>query len=148
MKKITILVITAFAIMAATVCAKADNDRPIAVSELPAPAQKFLKKHFPDIEVSYAKVDEEFLDKDYKVVMVDGTAVEFGRGGEWKSVDSKYGRVPESVVPEMIREHLAKNFPNRKITAIDRDRRDYEVELDDDVDLKYDLKFRFMGVGD
>ena len=34
----------------------------------------------------------------------------------------------------------------RKITAIDRDRRDYEVELDNGLDLKFDLKFRLIDI--
>ena len=38
------------------------------------------------------------------------------------------------------------NYPDRKITAIDRDRRDYEVELDNGLDLKFDLKFRLIDI--
>lgn len=39
-----------------------------------------------------------------------------------------------------------KNYPKNKIVAIDRDRRDYEVELDNGLDLKFDLKFRLIDI--
>ena len=124
----------------------AGNDRPIAVGELPATAQQFIKAHFAGVEVSLSKVDEELFDKDYKVVFVNGAKVEFTKNGEWKDVECKYGEVPAAIVPQQIRDYVAKNYPDRKITAIDRDRRDYEVELDNGLDLKFDLKFRLIDI--
>ena len=72
--------------------------------------------------------------------------VEFTKNGEWKDVECKYGEVPAAIVPQQIRDYVAKNYPDRKITAIDRDRRDYEVELDNGLDLKFDLKFRLIDI--
>ena len=43
---------------------------------------------------------------------------------------------------------MTKNYPKNKITSIDRDRRDYEVELDNGLDLKFDLKFRLIDIDD
>ena len=111
MKKL-MMILAGTALMVTSAPAFAGNDRPIAVGELPATAQQFIKAHFAGVEVSLSKVDEELFDKDYKVVFVNG----------------------------------AKNYPDRKITAIDRDRRDYEVELDNGLDLKFDLKFRLIDI--
>ena len=65
-----------------------------------------------------------------------------------KDVECKYGEVPAAIVPQQIRDYVAKNYPDRKVTAIDRDRRDYEVELDNGLDLKFDLKFRLIDIDD
>ena len=145
MKKFTIL-LASLAVMASSVPAFAGKDRIITVGELPAVAQQFVQTHFKAVEVSYAKVDEELFDKDYKVVFVNGAKVEFTKNGEWKDVECKYGEVPAAIVPQQIRDYVAKNYPDRKITAIDRDRRDYEVELDNGLDLKFDLKFRLIDI--
>ena len=117
MKKL-MMILAGTALMVTSAPAFAGNDRPIAVGELPATAQQFIKAHFAGVEVSLSKVDEELFDKDYKVVFV----------------------------PQQIRDYVAKNYPDRKITAIDRDRRDYEVELDNGLDLKFDLKFRLIDI--
>lgn len=45
------------------------------------------------------------------------------------------------IVPQQIRDYVTKNYP-KQIVAIECDRRDYEVELDNGLDLKFDLKFR------
>ena len=144
--KRTRIILAGILLSAWTLPAAAGNDRPIVVGELPAAAREFLRTHFDGLEVSYAKVDEDFFDKEYKVVFVNGSKVEFAKDGAWKEVDCKYGEVPAAIVPQQIRDYVAKNYPDRKITAIDRDRRDYEVELDNGLDLKFDLKFRLIDI--
>ena len=114
MKKFTIL-LASLAVMASSVPAFAGKDRIITVGELPAVAQQFVQTHFKAVEVSYAKVDEELFDKDYKVVFVNGSKVEFAKDGAWKEVDCKYGEVPAAIVPQQIRDYVAKNFAGRKI---------------------------------
>lgn len=147
MKKFTIL-LAAIALFAGIATASAGHDRPISVDQLPAPAQQFLKTHFNGIGVSYAKVDEEMLSKSYDVVLVNGCKVEFLKNGNWKDVDCKYAEVPASIVPGQIKAYVAKNHPGRKITSIDRDKRDYEIELDNGLDLKFDLKFNLIQIDD
>ena len=147
MKKFTII-LASLALMASTLTAFAGNDRIITVAELPAGSQQFIKAHFAGVEVSYAKVDEEMFDKDYKVVFVNGSKVEFAKDGAWKEVDCKYGEVPAAIVPQQIRDYVAKNFAGRKIVSIDRDKRDWEVKLDNGLDLKFDLHFRLIEIDD
>lgn len=147
MKKFTII-LASLALMASTLTAFAGNDRIITVAELPAVSQQFIKAHFAGVEVSYAKVDEEMFDKDYKVVFVNGSKVEFAKNGQWTDVDCKYGEVPAAIVPQQIRDHVAQHFAGRKIVSIDRDKRDWEVKLDNGLDLKFDLQFRLIEIDD
>ena len=88
------------------------------------------------------------FDKDYKVVFVNGSKVEFAKDGQWKEVDCKYGEVPAAVVPQPIRDYVAKNFADRRIVSIDRDKRGWEVKLDNGLDLKFDLQFRLIEIDD
>ena len=60
----------------------------------------------------------------------------------------KYGEVPAAIVPQQIRDYVAKNFAGRKIVSIDRDKRDWEVKLDNGLDLKFDLQFRLIEIDD
>ena len=123
MKKFTIL-LASLAVMASSVPAFAGKDRIITVGELPAVAQQFVQTHFKAVEVEFAK------------------------DGAWKEVDCKYGEVPAAIVPQQIRDYVAKNFAGRKIVSIDRDKRDWEVKLDNGLDLKFDLHFRLIEIDD
>ena len=98
MKKFTIL-LASLAVMASSVPAFAGKDRIITVGELPAVAQQFVQTHFKAVEVSYAKVDEELFDKDYKVVFVNGSKVEFAKDGAWKEYIPRTSLRPSISIP-------------------------------------------------
>lgn len=44
------------------------DDKPIALKDLPAAAQQFLKQYFPDVKATYAKVDNDLWGKNYDVL--------------------------------------------------------------------------------
>lgn len=147
MKRLSLLLSVLF-VTASTLPALAGNDRIITVGELPAASQQFISTCFKEVEVSYAKVDEEWFDKEYKVVFVDGSKVEFVRSGAWKEIDCKYGEVPAGAVSAPIRDCVATRFPGRRIICIERDRRNCEVKLDNGLELEFDADFRLVDIDD
>lgn len=147
MKRLTIILAPLFVALS-VLPASAGNDRIITVGELPAASQQFISTCFKEVEVSYAKVDEEWFDKEYKVVFVDGSKVEFVRSGAWKEIDCKYGEVPAGAVSAPIRDCVAARFPGRRIICIERDRRNYDVKLDNGLDLEFDSDFRLIDIDD
>ena len=147
MKRLTIILAPLFVALS-VLPASAGNDRIITVGEHPAGTQRFISTCCKGVEVYYAKVDEEFLDKEYKVVFVDGSKIEFVRSGAWKEVDCKYGEVPAGVVPAPIRDCVATRFSDRRIVSIERDRRSYDVKLDNGLDLEFDSDFRLIDIVD
>ena len=104
------MISTLAVLMLALGVACANADRPIKAEELPAAAQTFIKTHFPNAKVSIAKIDEEFLGKDYEVMLTDGTKLEFNGSGEWRDVDCKYSVVPDASIPEQIREYVKASY--------------------------------------
>ena len=62
-------------------------------------------------------------------MLTDGTKIEFMAGGEWKSVDCRYGSVPAAIVPKQIKDYLAQNYPQAVVLGIDYERKQYEVRL-------------------
>ena len=146
MKKILILAVALFTL--GTVTALADNDRPIAVTQLPQKAQQFIKQHFPNEKVAYAKNEREFLESRYEVVFSSSIKIEFLKNGDWKEVDCKRSAVPAAIVPTQIAEYVKQNYPDAQIVSIDRDRRDYEVKLTNGLSLTFDLKFNLIEIDD
>ena len=87
MKKLLLALLSVFTLQVA----QADNDKPIAVTQLPAKAQTFLKQNFPDNKVAFAKLEKEIFDTSYDVTFINGDEVEFDKNGEWTDLKCKRG---------------------------------------------------------
>ncbi len=146
MKKLMILALAVLTL--GTFTAKADNDRPINVNQLPQKAQQFIKQHFPKEKVAYAKQERDFMEVTYEVVFTNSSKVEFTKDGEWKEVDCKYSTVPVAIIPVQIKNHISQNYPDTSVVKIDRDKHDYEVKLTNRLELTFDMKFNLIDIDD
>lgn len=145
MKKLVNFFIAVFAVCtAATACA--DNDKPIQFDQLPATAKQFIKLHFADSKVMFAKMETDFLKKSYEVLFADGNQIEFDGEGNWKEIDCKYSAVPAAAVPAPIAEYVASGYPDAKVLKIEKDYREYEVKLSNRIELTFDLRFNIIDI--
>lgn len=124
----------------------ADNDRLVKKSELPVQAQQFINDNFAGVELTYAKLERDFLERSYEVVLADGAKLEFTSKGAWKEVDCRYAEVPTAVVPQPIREYVNKNYPGEKILKIERDRGNYELKLSNRYELTFNDSFNIIDI--
>ncbi len=140
------LLASAFAVLAMAFSAKAGDDKPITVKQLPAVSQNFIKQHFADRKIALVKEDTDFFEKSYEVVFTDLSKVEFDSDGQWTDIESKQGYIPSSAVPARINDYIKANYPDRKIKIIERERRGYEVDLTGNIDLKFDTAFNIVDI--
>ena len=128
-----------FAVSALSI-AKADNDeRPITLDKLPAPAQQFLQTNFSSLTFAYAIEEIGFFGNEYEVFYTDRTQVEFDSKGEWKKIERAYEALPENLIPQQMSSFVKQHQPTAFIKSIDRDSRDYEIELNTGIELKFDI---------
>lgn len=146
MKKI-LFVFAAFLLIGISV-AKADNDKVINKNQLPAQAQQFINEHFANVKLSYAKLERDFLERSYEVLLTDGTKLEFSSKGTWLEVDCKYGEVPAAVIPAPIKNYIKENYPGERVLKIERDRSNYELKLSNRLELTFDKDFRIIDIDD
>ena len=135
------------AMTACAAVAMADNDTPVQVAQLPATAQNFIQKYFNDVQVLYAKQENDIV-KSYEVVFVNGSKLEFDARGDWTEVDCKHGVVPDGIVPRQLRNYVDKNHPGQRIVAVSRDARGYEVDLNNGLELKFNRNYRLIDMDD
>lgn len=144
MKKWTILFVSML-VMSVTVWA--GNDKPIQISEMPKVAQQFIQKHFANQTVAVAKVETEFMDKNYDVIFTNGDKVEFNKKGQWTNVDCKHTQVPVEVVPVAIQKYVSQHYPDAKVVKIEvTDRKGYEVDLNNGFDIEFDKKMNVIEI--
>lgn len=143
MKKLVFLLVCLFTLQTV---ARADDDKPIQVTQMPQQAQQLIKQHFADSKVALAKMESDFLYKSYEVIFTNGNKVEFDKKGNWTEVDCKYGSVPVAVIPLAIQKYVTANYPDTNILKIERDKKDYEIKLSNRTELKFDLKFNLIDI--
>ena len=132
--------------MVMTMCltVKADNDLVITFDQLPTQAQTLLKKHFGDKTPLIVTVDWD----DYTVVYQSGEKIEFDKKGEWKELNCKTSAVPTALIPEPIKASVKQTFPGAIIIKLDRDRRGYDVKLNNGMELEFNKKFQIVELDD
>ena len=110
------------------------DDRPVPVNQLPAPVHTFVKQHFQGQTILYAEKDNNH----YECFLSDGTLLDFYRKGDWKKVDTEnMSAVPAVLIPAVIKQYIKATFPGTIITKIEKERYGYDIELSNDLELKF-----------
>ena len=110
--------------------------------------KKFLNENFANVKCSYVKLERDFLERSYEVMLADGTKIEFTGKGLWEEVDSRYGEVPEVIIPEPIRHYINENYSGSKVLRIERNRYGFEVKLSNKLELTFSKEFQLIDIDD
>ena len=143
MKKIKLFLAALVCLMMVPVVSCADG-RPIPVDQLPAEAQAFVQKNFPDLKIIYAEKDGTM----FETRLSNGAEVEFDRKGTWTKVDCNFDAVPEAIIPSFITTQVKSTFLDAKINKIEISRRGYEVELSNDIDMTFSKEGQLIKMDD
>lgn len=145
-KKILFAVV---AVLTLSTCAQAKDTYAHDASVLPKAAQTTLANNFK-AKVSVVKIEKDFgRVSEYEVILMDGTEVSFDRDGNWENVEvNKDKSVPAAFVPKAISAFVKKNQPGQRIVGIDKERKGFDVELSNGVDIKFDKQGNFLRYDD
>ena len=139
-KAILLLVV----MMAISFNAKADHDQVITFDQMPEAAQAFLKQHFANKVPLVVTVDWD----DYTIRYESGEKIDFDKQGNWKEIDCRATLVPVELIPEEIKANIQATFPDAIILKIDRNRRGYEVKLNNGLEVEYSPTFQVIDIDD
>lgn len=144
MKKFTSILVCLCTLCVLTL--HADNEKSIQVGQLPTAARQFIKQHFADRKVALAKVETGLVSKSYEVIFADGDHIDFNSKGNWEEIDCKSSSVPTAVIPTRIMKYIRENYSDAVVKKLEKDRREYKVELSNRVELSFDLKFNLTDI--
>lgn len=126
-------------------CSDDDEDVTITKGDLPTVAQTFLDTHFAGQEITLIQKDND----SYDIYLKNGFEIDFTLSGDWDDIDGKTQSVPQSIVkliPEAIPEYIAGQYAESYITEINKEPYGYEIELNGDLELKFDSEGKFIGI--
>ena len=124
------------------------DDRVIPTQQLPAAAQTFVQNTFPGKGIAYATIDRDFGKTTYDVRLNDGTEVDFDSKGTWDKVGCGFSAVPAQLVPVAIANYVKANYAGATIVKIDKERHGYDIELSNDLELKFNKQGKLIGFDD
>ena len=124
--------------------ANADNNKPIKVTDLPLKAQTVLSQHFNNQKVNFASIESGIIDKNYDVVLQNGTKLEFDKKGNVTEIDCKQGAVPEKLIPQAINTYLQENYSGQTVRKIEFNKNEYELELSNGIDITFNTHFQVI----
>lgn len=148
MKKISIMAAFVAALFVFGSCDTPDK-KVVDYGALPQAAQTFVKTYYPDRVVSVVLKDKNIFDRDYEVIFSDGANIDFTSKGEWIEVEDRdMDGVPQELVPAGIMTYVTNSHPDQTIVKISKDKRRYEVELSNTVELEFDQNGQLVGYDD
>ncbi|MBR7024200.1 MAG: PepSY-like domain-containing protein, partial [Bacteroidales bacterium] len=107
----------------------------------------FVDTYFP--QTSILKVERD--GNKYEVELTDNTDINFNLSFEWTKIDcdesNVYGSVPTELVPVQITDYVTANFPNNHIDQIEKKYYGWDVELNNDHEIKFDSNFNVISGG-
>ncbi|MBQ4174977.1 MAG: PepSY-like domain-containing protein, partial [Prevotella sp.] len=84
----------------------------------------------------------------YEVMLNDGAKIDFDKRGNWDKVDCETYAVPAALIPASIAQYVKTNFPGTIIIKIDKERYGYDIELSNDIELKFNQSGALIGMDD
>ena len=142
MKKLSLLIAFVacfmFSAYAETVISRNFKDLPVAAFET-------ITSNFK-AKVSLVKIDKTMGKVNgYEVILSDGSEISFDRAGNWKEVEvGANNTVPSGFLLKGITEYVKNNHPKAKIVGVEKERNQYEVELSNNVKIKFDHSGKFL----
>ena len=140
MKRLSIITAIFAFILCCTTAVKAQNSNP-AVAQ-------FVEQHFPKATIQTVLPDDDDID----VILSDFTKIEFSLNYEWKNVDCEhatlYTSVPATLVPEQITAYVTANFPNATIKKLEKKYSGWEIELNNELEVKFNSNFKVTKIDD
>lgn len=127
-----------------------ENKTPIGYNELPLNSRELIENNFSGAEaVNVFK----FLMPDtdgsiFEVRLNNGFELEFSEDGHLTDADGNGQLIPNGLVFEPILNYVQTNYPDNFIVEIDFEQTAYEIELNNDLGLRFDLVGNFIGFDD
>ncbi len=117
---------------------------------IPPKIAAYVAKHFPNNPIVEFERDMDDGRIKYEVELRDGTEIEFDHRIDVKEIESGSNNrpLPDSVVPKAILDYVKVNHPSNFVVKWERKRGGYEVELNNDLELKFNRKGKFIRYDD
>jgi len=141
--KLLLLIVTIVSISHITY----SQDKLLAVSEIPEEITSYINNNFSKNVIIKAIKDTDGLSFNYEITLDDLTKLEFNNKKQIIEIESKT-KLPDSVIPSNILNYVHSYYPNNYIRSWESDTRNQKIELNNGIDLIFDINGYFLKIDD
>lgn len=131
--------------LVATFLSACNDEEVIPSSELPSSIKNYISIHFPTNEIIQVVKDRDGFSKSYDVILAGSVSLEFNKKNDVVEISS-IAQLPDSVIPEKIRQHTTANFPDNVIIGWELDDRNQQVKLNNGLELEFTKSGDFLRI--
>ncbi|SMC76113.1 PepSY-like domain-containing protein [Moheibacter sediminis] len=125
-----------------------NNETNISLAELPEASRNLIESNFTGATANRV-VRKNAADNDgtlYEVWLSNNFEIDFDTNGFWTDIDGNMQQVPNALIPEAILSYAQANYSSFFIEGIDKETYGFQVEISNDVDLKFNADGTFIGI--
>ncbi|WP_107039796.1 PepSY-like domain-containing protein [Brumimicrobium mesophilum] len=117
----------------------------IGSGDLPSEISEYVTTHFPNNVIIQSIEDKDGFTKTYDVILEGSISLEFNRKKEIIEIDG-VSELPKSVIPTKISAYVEVNYPTNFITDWELDDKNQQIELDNEMDLEFNMDGDFLKI--
>lgn len=128
-----------------------DNNNEVIINfaELPEASRTLIESNFSGATANRI-IKRNAADSDgtlYEVWLSNNFEIDFDANGIWTDIDGNMQQVPNALIPSAILTYTQTNYPKPLfIEGIDKESYGYQVEISNDIDLKFNADGTFIGI--
>lgn len=156
-KKVMALALCLSITLGITACSNDDDSKStgleqVSLNQLPENTQQFIQGTFPNTTLLQANklTKSNYYGSIYKIKLNNNVAIDFDREGNWTEIEtSDYTELPANFLAQevpVIQAYVLENFKGKYIIEIDKDRKGYEVKLNNQQELIFNARQEFVGI--
>lgn len=139
-------VITFLVTLAISITACADRHQIIKYDMLPIQAQTFIQKYFSSDDVIHIERERDGFHYEYNVYLTNAVEIDFDGQGNLESIDCGMSAVPKGIVPEKIMLCIEYYYSNCWIVEYSIDYRKRSIELNNSLELEFDIEGNLLEI--
>ncbi len=121
-----------------------DSDEESALYKVPTEIQAYVDQHFPQQTVIQARLEADDQ-SNYELLLDNFIKLEFNVQKSIVEIDGPV-KLPDSVIPASVLSYVSTNYPDQHIVAWELDATKQQVELNNHVELEFDLQGNFIRI--
>jgi hypothetical protein len=137
--------ITISMIVAAVIFVSCDKDEIEPGDNMPKEIRTYITAHYPSQSITHSEIYIADSIKTYEIKLNNGTSLEFDYKKAIVDIDGNT-ELPKSVISSKIFDYVSINYPSNFITGWEMDEGKQEVELNNSVDLEFDMNNDFLQI--
>jgi len=116
------------------------EDIPVNPTELPVAILSYIQQNYPAASITKVELSGNV----YEVYLNNGIELYFNQNGEFLGFQMDDLIISINELPQAILDYVAVNYPNQTIVKAEIDDNRYEVELNNEIELYFDLNGNFL----